>query len=199
MRQDALANRKRAHASRRSETTVPTRASSAAILETFANPSRRPYWIRFNRRISPRSAQSPARLISRRSQIDYQPANRCLETKSLKFYLASYRNERAFNEAVTNHILDDLVRACAPRQMIVTAEFASRGGISLTITATYPDEIEPRPTMKRAVVFLSGGLDSATVLAIARADGLRNPRAFLSLWTAARTRACGRARRSRSR
>jgi 7-cyano-7-deazaguanine reductase len=73
-------------------------------------------------------------------QIDYQPGARCLETKSLKFYLASYRNERAFNEAVTNRILDDLVQACDPRRMIVQAEFAARGGISLTITATYPEE-----------------------------------------------------------
>ena len=59
--------------------------------------------------------------------IEYQPGKRCLETKSLKFYLASYRNERAFNEQVTNRILDDLVRACHPRTMIVKAEFASRG------------------------------------------------------------------------
>ncbi|HET7512471.1 MAG TPA: preQ(1) synthase, partial [Chthoniobacterales bacterium] len=76
-------------------------------------------------------------------RIEYQPAKLCIETKSLKFYLASYRNERAFNEEVTNHILDDLVRACAPRKMIVQAEFASRGGISLTITATHPDESVP--------------------------------------------------------
>ena len=73
------------------------------------------------------------------------PAKRCIETKSLKFYLASYRNERAFNEAVTNHILNDLVRACVPRKMIVTAEFASRGGISLTITAAHPDESNRAP------------------------------------------------------
>ena len=127
----------------RSETTVPS-APTATILETFPNPRNVPIGFVSNRRTSPRSVQSLARLISREITIDYQPAKRCLETKSLKFYLASYRNERAFNEAVTNHILDDLVRACAPRQMIVTAEFASRGGISLTITAAHPDEIEPR-------------------------------------------------------
>jgi 7-cyano-7-deazaguanine reductase len=72
--------------------------------------------------------------------IEYQPAKRCLETKSLKFYLASYRNPRAFNEEVTNRVLEDLVKACAPRKMIVHAQFASRGGISLTITATHPDD-----------------------------------------------------------
>jgi 7-cyano-7-deazaguanine reductase len=120
----------------RSDSAVPG-APSAATLETFANPSRRRYWIRFQSAdftsLCPITGQADFAEI----QIDYQPRSRCLETKSLKFYLASYRNERAFNEAVTNHILDDLVRACKPRQMIVQAEFAARGGISLTITATY--------------------------------------------------------------
>ena len=123
----------------RSETAVPG-APSAAILETFANPARRSYWIHFQSAdftsLCPITGQADFAEI----QIDYQPGARCLETKSLKFYLASYRNERAFNEAVTNQILDDLVRACDPRRMIVQAEFAARGGISLTITATYPDE-----------------------------------------------------------
>ena len=123
----------------RSEAAVPKRPS-AEILETFANPARRPYWIRFQSAdftsLCPITGQADFAGI----QIDYQPGARCLETKSLKFYLASYRNERAFNEAVTNQILGDLVRACDPQRMIVQAEFASRGGISLTITATYPDE-----------------------------------------------------------
>ena len=54
-----------------------------------------------------------------RIDIDYVPDRLCVESKSLKFYLASYRNERAFNEAVTNRILDDFVKACAPREAIV--------------------------------------------------------------------------------
>ena len=123
----------------RSEATVPS-APSAAILETFDNPSQRPYWIQFQSAdftsLCPITGQADFAEI----QIDYQPGTRCLETKSLKFYLASYRNERAFNEAVTNRILDDLVQACDPRRMIVQAEFSARGGISLTITATYPEE-----------------------------------------------------------
>jgi 7-cyano-7-deazaguanine reductase len=125
----------------RSETSVPS-APSANVLETFANPARRPYWIRFESAdftsLCPITGQADFAQI----QIDYQPSTRCLETKSLKFYLASYRNERAFNEAVTNHILDDLVRACDPRRMIIRAEFAPRGGISLTTTASYPDETD---------------------------------------------------------
>jgi 7-cyano-7-deazaguanine reductase len=125
----------------RSETSVPS-APSVATLETFANPARRPYWIRFESAdftsLCPITGQADFAHIT----IHYQPGARCLETKSLKFYLASYRNERAFNEAVTNHILDHLVRACEPRKMIIQAKFASRGGISLTVTANYPDESE---------------------------------------------------------
>lgn len=123
----------------RSETRVPT-TPSADILETFPNPARRPYWIRFESAdftsLCPITGQADFAEIT----IEYLPGKRCLETKSLKFYLASYRNEQAFNEEVANHILDDLVRACAPRKMIVHAEFAPRGGISLTITTIHPDE-----------------------------------------------------------
>ena len=72
--------------------------------------------------------------------IEYVPGSLCIESKSLKFYLASYRNERAFNEAVTNHILDDFVKACAPREAVVIAQFSARGGIALTVRAAYPDE-----------------------------------------------------------
>ncbi len=71
--------------------------------------------------------------------IEYVPKALCVESKSLKFYLASYRNEKAFNEAVTNRILDDFVAACAPREAVVTAEFSSRGGIALIVRAEYPD------------------------------------------------------------
>jgi 7-cyano-7-deazaguanine reductase len=126
----------------RSAAPVPT-TPSAAILETFPNPARRSYWIRFESAdftsLCPITGQADFAQIT----IDYQPGARCLETKSLKFYLASYRNERAFNEEVANQILDHLVRACRPRKMIVQAEFASRGGISLTIAASYPEGSDP--------------------------------------------------------
>ena len=72
-------------------------------------------------------------------EITYVPDQLCLETKSLKFYLASYRNFPAFNEAIVNRILDDLVKACAPKQMHVRGEFGSRGGIQLTCEAKFPD------------------------------------------------------------
>src|SRR5256714_12960195 len=75
--------------------------------------------------------------------IEYVPAKLCVESKSLKFYLASYRNERAFNEAVTNRILDDFVRACSPREANITASFSARGGIALTVRASFPDASKP--------------------------------------------------------
>jgi len=72
-------------------------------------------------------------------EIDYVPNRLCVESKSLKFYLASFRNERAFNEAITNRILDDFLRACAPHEAIVTATFSARGGIALIVRAAFPD------------------------------------------------------------
>ena len=78
-------------------------------------------------------------LTDSKIEIDYVPGKLCVESKSLKFYLASFRNERAFNEAITNRILDDFVRACTPREVIVTAAFSARGGIALTVRATSPD------------------------------------------------------------
>jgi len=62
-----------------------------------------------------------------------------VETKSLKFYLASYRNHAAFNESIVNRILDDLIAAAQPRQAHVRGKFASRGGIQLTCEAHHPD------------------------------------------------------------
>ncbi len=125
----------------KSETKLPAEPS-AKTLETFENPSHRPYWIQFHSAdftsLCPITGQSDFAEIT----IDYVPAQHCLETKSLKFYLASYRNEKAFNEKVTNRILDDLVKACRPREMLIKAEFASRGGIALTVTAKFPDAAE---------------------------------------------------------
>lgn len=123
----------------RSESRIPS-APSAEILETFENPTHRPYWIRFYSAdftsLCPVTGQADFARIT----IDYMPGERCLESKALKFYLASYRNERAFNERITNAILDHLVWACQPRRMIIKAEFAPRGGLALTVTATFPDE-----------------------------------------------------------
>lgn len=72
--------------------------------------------------------------------IEYIPDKLCIELKSLKLYLNSYRDEGIFFESVTNKILDDLVEVCKPRYMLVTAEFNVRGGISSLIEAEYENE-----------------------------------------------------------
>ncbi|GIW71715.1 MAG: NADPH-dependent 7-cyano-7-deazaguanine reductase [Planctomycetota bacterium] len=69
--------------------------------------------------------------------IEYVPDRLCVELKSLKLYLWSYREEGAFHEAVTNRILDDLVAALAPRRMTVRLVFNVRGGLTTTVTARY--------------------------------------------------------------
>jgi 7-cyano-7-deazaguanine reductase len=72
--------------------------------------------------------------------IDYIPDKLCVELKSLKMYLNSYRSDGVFFESVTNRILEDLVKVCSPRYMLVTAEFNVRGGISSVIEAEYESE-----------------------------------------------------------
>ena len=71
-------------------------------------------------------------------RITYVPDELLVELKSLKMYLWSYRDEGAFHEAVTNTILDDLVRATLPRRMTVETEWKPRGGIATTVTASHP-------------------------------------------------------------
>jgi 7-cyano-7-deazaguanine reductase len=114
-----------------------------ARLETFPNPAKRRYQIRFETSdftsLCPITGQTDFAQIT----IEYIPNLKCVESKSLKFYLASYRNERAFNEAVTNRILDDFVRACSPHEAMVTAEFSARGGIALTVRAEFSGHTNP--------------------------------------------------------
>lgn len=69
--------------------------------------------------------------------LEYIPDKLCIELKSLKIYLNSYRNDGIFYESVTNKILNDLVSVCKPRYMKITADFNVRGGISSVIVAEY--------------------------------------------------------------
>ena len=69
--------------------------------------------------------------------LEYVPDAACVELKSLKLYVWSYRNEGAFHEAVTNRILDDLVQLMKPRFIRLTAEFNVRGGIYTTVVAEH--------------------------------------------------------------
>ena len=122
----------------KSEARLPS-SPAEAKLETFPNPAKRNYRIRFETADFTSLCPVTGQMDFAQITIEYIPAKLCIESKSLKFYLASYRNERAFNEAVTNRILDDFVRACSPREAVVTAEFSARGGIALTVRAEYPD------------------------------------------------------------
>jgi 7-cyano-7-deazaguanine reductase len=109
------------------------------ILETFSNPRpQRDYEINMEcpefTCVCPRTGQPDFANI----RVRYVPAELCVELKSLKLYLWSYRNEGAFHEAVVNRILDDLVRAVRPKSMTVVGDFNVRGGIHTTVTAAYP-------------------------------------------------------------
>ena len=109
-------------------------------LETFDNPHPgRDYTIRIRipefTCLCPKTGQPDFATIF----VDYVPDERCIELKSLKLYMWSYRDEGAFHEDVTNTMLDDFVHACAPRFMRVTAEFYVRGGIHTTVIAEHRD------------------------------------------------------------
>jgi 7-cyano-7-deazaguanine reductase len=69
--------------------------------------------------------------------IEYCPGAKCIELKSLKYYMQSYRNKGIFYESLTNQILDDLTAACRPKWMKVTSKFTPRGGITTDVTAEY--------------------------------------------------------------
>jgi len=108
-------------------------------LETFPNPEQyREYVIDFTcpefTCVCPKTGQPDFATI----RIRYVPAKTCVELKSLKLYLWSFREEGHFHEAVTNRILDDLVAAVKPRRMEVVGDFAVRDGIHTVVTATYP-------------------------------------------------------------
>ena len=72
--------------------------------------------------------------------IEYCPDKLCIELKSLKLYMQSYRNKGIFYEALTNDILDDLSDVCKPRRMKVTSRFTPRGGITTEVVAEYRAE-----------------------------------------------------------
>ena len=110
-------------------------AQPSRELEVFDNPHPdRDYLISFEcpefTCLCPRTGQPDFATI----RIRYVPDRRCVELKSLKLYLWSYRNEGAFHEAVTNRILDDIAAACSPRFIEVVGDFLVRGGIHTVVT-----------------------------------------------------------------
>lgn len=116
-------------------------------LEIFDNPQpERDYTIRIDMPeftcLCPKTGQPDFATIL----LEYVPDARCVELKSLKLYIWSYRDEGAFHEAVTNQILADLVYATQPRYMRVTAKFNVRGGIYTTVVADYKHPAwQPQP------------------------------------------------------
>ncbi len=125
---------------------MPGQASKQ--LETFVNPQRdRDYTIRIDMPeftcLCPKTGQPDFATL----HLEYVPDKTCIELKSLKMYIWSFRDEGHFHEAVTNRILQDLVAACAPRFMRLSAEFFVRGGIYTTVVAEHRAEgwLPPMP------------------------------------------------------
>ena len=119
---------------------VTRNAPAAPPVETFPNPTpARDYRIDITApewtALCPITGQPDFATI----RIAYVPGKKCLELKSLKLYLHSFRNRGVFHEAVTNEILDHLVASCRPRKMRVVGEFAVRGGITTVVTAEHPE------------------------------------------------------------
>src|SRR3989338_595816 len=115
---------------------MPTKPSK--LLETFPNPNpSRDYMIHMEipefTCLCPKTGQPDFASL----HLDYVPEKKCIELKSLKLYVWSYRNEGAFHEAVTNRIVGDLARALAPRYLRLEARFNVRGGILTTVVAEH--------------------------------------------------------------
>ena len=116
---------------------MPTKPSKN--LATFPNPySGRDYEISFEcpefTCVCPKTGQPDFATL----RIRYVPDKRCVELKSLKLYLWSFRNEGHFHEEVTNLILDDLVKATRPRRMSIEGDFYVRGGIHTLVRVEHP-------------------------------------------------------------
>jgi 7-cyano-7-deazaguanine reductase len=116
----------------------PVTGPSKNSLETFPNPNpERDYTIRMRipefTCLCPKTGQPDFATL----HLEYVPDAKCVELKSLKLYVWSFRNEGAFHEAVTNRIVDDLVRLMEPRFIRLRAEFNVRGGIYTTVVAEH--------------------------------------------------------------
>lgn len=118
-------------------TAYPDRAD-ACLLEVFPNqyPDRN-YHVTLETQeftsLCPKTGQPDFGTIT----VRYVPGDSVIESKSFKLYLFSFRQEPSFMETLTNRILDDLAAACKPRRMTVTGVFRPRGGVAITVEATY--------------------------------------------------------------
>lgn len=108
------------------------------VIESFPNPHpNNSYTVQFSTEefttLCPLTGQPDFAKI----HVEYCPNERCLESKSIKQFLWSFRDEGNFHEDVTNLILNEMVRACEPKWMVVTGHFNARGGIDFIITARH--------------------------------------------------------------
>jgi len=115
-----------------------TPANPRELLETFDNQfPQRDYCVEIVcpefTSVCPKTGQPDFGTLT----ITYTPERKCVELKSLKMYLQSFRNQGIFYENVTNRITDDLVAALAPRRLKLVAAFTARGGISTSVTVTH--------------------------------------------------------------
>jgi len=116
--------------------------SFLTVLETFENPNpQRDYTIEIVcpefTSVCPKTAQPDFGTLT----ITYVPDAKCVELKSLKFYLQQYRNQGVYYETLTNRILDDLAAVLRPRRMTLTAAFTPRGGLTTTVTASVQQNV----------------------------------------------------------
>ena len=102
-----------------------------SVLETFDSPTEKSFYVSFDQRgeftsLCPKTNQADYADI----RFLYKPYKKCVESKSLKLYLASYRNEKGFGETITNTIADDLAKLLDPDFIVVIGAFKARGGIA---------------------------------------------------------------------
>ena len=138
---DSIAHAEELRLLRRGEVHYPN-SPDEAELETFRNSnSQRDYMIRFAcpefTSLCPITGQPDFAHID----IEYIADQRCIESKSLKLYLFSFRNQGSFGEQIVNRILDDLIVSCVPRWARVTGSFTPRGGIGLKVVAEHPSRL----------------------------------------------------------
>ena len=108
------------------------------IIDTFPNPNKkRDYDIEIScpefTSLCPKTGQPDFATI----KIIYTPDLKCIELKSLKLYFYSYRDKGSFHEDVTNKIMDDFIKSCKPKSVIITGDFNVRGGIKTIVKVSY--------------------------------------------------------------
>jgi 7-cyano-7-deazaguanine reductase len=120
------------------QTTYKYDSPNVDILETFDNKCpQRDYMVEFIfdefTSLCPKTGQPDFATI----EINYIPDKLCIESKSLKLYMFAFRSHGAFMETIVNQMLDDFVRICEPRYMIIYGRFNARGGIKINVEAEY--------------------------------------------------------------